>query len=295
MQTDRVYKQIDFLNSGEYQYTYQTTSSTKENDYLNCASVYFYIDSELSESILGDCFMTLEHSNYNSETPLKHNKNLGNREIILTYNLASQHNLEVGSKVYSKHNVKNIVEEYTIVGILPVSYGILRMDYNINYGVILIGYDEEYTSNTNYSYVGFSKEDPTVLIQTNGAGLISLDFKETYRQELIEKVVLRQIVIILMVAVLTVLFAVLHWKNQKNYYERLTINGCPTSKIRKQIILDIALPGIAGLLVSFLVGICVLSIYNHYFSYLVSLCSFIGGLLTLMMATLIISHKGGKS
>ena len=294
MQPDRVYKQIDFLNSGDYQYTYQTTSSTKENDYLNCSSVYFYTDNGLSKSLLGDCLMSLENSAYNAETPIQHNKKLGNREIALTYNLAEQHNLVIGSKVYSKHSVKNIVEEYTVVDILPVSYGVLHVDYNINYGVILVGYDEAYIKNINYSYVGFSKEDPTALIQTSGAGLISLGVKEKSCQELIEKAFLWQSTIILMVAFFTVLFAILHWKNQKNYYARLTMNGYPTSKIRKQIILDVALPGIAGLVVSFLISIGVLSIYNYYFSYLAALFSFIGGLLTLTIATLIISHKGRK-
>jgi hypothetical protein len=294
MQTDRVYKQIGFLNSGDYQYTYQTTGSTKENDYLNCSSVYFYTDNGLSKSLLGDCLMSLENSAYNAETPIQHNKKLGNREIALTYNLAEQHNLVIGSKVYSKHNIKNVIEEYTVVEILPVSYGILRVDYNINYGVILIGYDGDYISNTNYSYVGFSKDDPSNLIQANGAGLISLDAKETYQQELLDKVCLWQGVMILMVVILTLLFVVLHWNNQKNYYKRLVINGCPTKKTGTQILLDIGLPGIVALLMSLIFSVCVLSIYNLFFSYLTSIFSIIGGLLTLIVSSFIISNKGRK-
>ena len=292
MQTDRVYRQIDFLNDGDYQYTYQTTSSTKENDYLNCTSVYFYTDSSLSTSLIGDCLMMLENSIYNSETPIKLDKSLERREVVLSYNLAKQHNLNVGSKVYSKHNIKNVVEEYTIVEILPVSYGVLRVDYNINYGVILIGCDADYIENTNYSYVGFSKDDPSHLIQTNGAGLISLDTKETYHQELLDKVFLWQGAMILMVAFLTLLFVVLHWKNQKNYYDRLAINGCPTKKINTQIFLDIALPGIVGLLLSLIFSVSILSMYNLFFSYTASLVSVVGGLLTLIIASFIISKKG---
>lgn len=294
MQTDRVYKQIDFLNSSDYQYTYQTTGSTKENDYLNCSSVYFYTDNGLSKSLLGDCLMSLENSAYNAETPIQHNKKLGSREIALTYNLAEQHNLVIGSKVYSKHNIKNVIEEYTVVEILPVSYGILRVDYNINYGVILIGYDGDYISNTNYSYVGFSKDDPSNLIQANGAGLISLDVKKPHCQELIEQVSLWQGIIILMVSSLTLLFTILHWKNQKNYYAKLIINGCHTSTIKKQISLDIILPGIMGLLMALIFSVCVLSIYNLFFSYLTAILSILSGLLTLIVTSFIISNKGRK-
>lgn len=294
MQTDRVYKQIDFLSSGDYQYTCQTTSSTKENDYLNCSSVYFYTDIGLSKSLLGDCLMGLKNSTYNANTPIQHNKKLGSREIALTYNLAKQHNLGIGSKVYSKHNIKNVIEEYTVVEILPVSYGVLRVDYNINYGVMIIGYDGDYISNANYSYVGFSKDDPSNLIQANGAGLISLDVKELHRQELIEQVYLWQGFIILMVVLLTLLFVVLHWKNQKNYYERLTINGCPTSVVKKQILLDVCLPGIIGLLVSFALSVCLLSVYNRFFSYTTSLVSVAGGLLVLIVAFFVISKNGGN-
>ena len=294
MQTDRVYKQIDFLNGGDYQYTYQTTSSTKENDYLNCSSVYFYTDNGLSNSLLGDCLMGLENSTYNAETPIQLNKKLGSREIALSYNLAKQHNLGIGSKVYSKHNIKNVIEEYTIAEILPVSYGILRVDYNINYGVMLIGCDEDYISNTNYSYVGFSQEDPSNLIQANGAGLISLDVKELHHQELIQHVSLWQGIIILMVSSLTLLFVIIHWKNQKNYYAKLIINGCHTNTIKKQILLDIILPGIMGLLMALVFSVCVLSIYNLFFSYLASIFSIIGGLLTLIVSSFIISNKGRK-
>jgi len=295
MQTDRIYKQLDFYEAGNYQYFYEVTSSTHENDYLQCSSVYFYADRNMKESLLGDCLMMLEKSTYNSVAPIRPSNQLENREIAVTANLAKQFDLKVGSKVFSKHNINNSIEEYTVAEILPVAYGVLRVDYSINYGIIVMGCDSEYLNNTNYSFIGFSEKDPTALIQGSRAGLLSLNIKEPYEQRLLEKAFVCQSGICVMVISVTVLYAMIHWKNQMKYYNRLKLNGCAVNEIKRQIVLDIGMPGILGLLISFLLSVTVLSFYNLYISWLMPLISVTIGGCTLLISIWLILQKDKRS
>ena len=267
MQSDRVYKQLEFYDKNEYQYTYKVSSSVKKNDYLYGETIYFYADSDMRVSLLGDCVMSLDDSEYNEETPFAVSEKLGARELAISFNLAQQHGLKVGSKVYSKHNVKNIVEEYTIAEMLPVCYGITRVDYDINRGVILIGYDIEYMTNTNYPCIAFSKNDPSTLIQNSGVALIELEAKSSREDALLKKVATWQSIIAVCVVGLTVLYSVMHWKNQKEYYARLHIFGCNSGKIKKQILAEVLLPGSISQAISFALCVLLSSLNNMYFSY----------------------------
>ena len=293
-QSDRIYKQIEFYDGNEYQYTYRISSSVKENDYLYGESIYFYTDTNLSVSLLGDCVMSLDDTKYTEDTPLVLSNTLEKREIALSYNLAKQHNLSTGSKVYSKHNIRNVVEEYTVAEILPVCYGITFVDYEINRGVMLIGYDSDYVEYTDYTYIAFSKEDPTSLIQNSGAGLITLDAKASARDSLFESVAIWQAIITVLVLGLTLLYTMLHWKNQRNYYSRLYLSGASSNLIKRQIFTDLFLPGIVSQLLATVFCILMASIANMYFSYKTTLISMIVGVVVLLCSTIIITMKGRK-
>ena len=293
-QSDRVYKQIEFYDSNEYQYTYRISSPVKENDYLYGESIYFYTDKNLSISLLGDCVMSLDDTKYTENTPLTLSKSLGKREIALSCNLAKQHNLSIGSKVYSKHNIRNVIEEYTVAEILPVCYGITFVDYEINRGVMLIGYDSDYLEYTDYTYIAFSEEDPTSLIQNSGAGLIALDAKAPVRDLICESVVIWQAIITILVLGLTLLYTMLHWKNQRTYYSRLYLNGTSSRKIKKQVFADLLLPGVISQVLATVFCILMASIANMYFSYKTTLVSMIVGVVVLLCSTIIITMRGRK-
>ena len=292
MQSDRVHKQLEFYDNNEYQYIYIVSNSSKVNDYLYGEPIYFYADSDMKNSLLGDCVMSLDDSEYNQETPLAVSKKLSNREVALSFNLAQRHGLKVGSKVYSKHNIKNIVEEYTVAEILPVCYGIRRVDYDINRGVILMGYDEDYKANTDYPYIAFSANDPSALIQSSGIALIDLISKDSHREALLEKVIVWQSIISTCISILTILYAALHWKYQKNYYSRLYLLGCPSRKIKKQIFADMLVPGAIGQVLSFVFCALLASINNMYFSYKTALISVGIGLIVLLCSSIITLHSG---
>lgn len=294
-QSDQIYKQLDFYHENSYQYTYEFSNSVKQNDYLKCSSVYFYSDNATTKSIHGDCFMVLADSEYNQGTPLKTTSSLNAREIAISENLAQKHGLSKGSVVYSNHHIKNKIEAYTVVEILPVCYGISRVDFDINYGVILMGYDLDYQENTDYSYVAFFDDDPYKSLQLTNAGLIDIKTKETFESSLFQRLIIWQCIILLGVAAFTVLYSAVHWKYQKGYYSRLSLFGCQPKSIKRQVLLDMIVPGAISLILSFVLSVVWCSVRNMYLSYTTALVSIAFGFISLITASIIISRKGRKT
>jgi hypothetical protein len=293
-QSDQIYKQLEFYHENSYQYAYEFSNSVEQNDYLKCSSVYFYSDNTTTKSIHGDCFMVLADSEYNQVTPLKTTSTLDAREIAISENLAQKHGLSIGSVVYSNHHIKNKTETYTIVEILPVCYGISRVDFDINYGVILMGYDRDYQENTDYSYVAFFDDDPYKSLQLTNAGLIDIKAKETFESSLLQRLIIWQCIILLGVAAFTVLYSVIHWKYQKGYYSRLSLFGCQPKSIKRQVLLDMIVPGALGLILSSVLSVVLCSVRNMYLSYTTTLVSIAFGFIILITASIIISRKGRK-
>ena len=293
-QSDQIYKQLDFYNDNSYRYTYEFSTAVGQNDYMKCSSVYFYSDNNTSQSMHGDCLMQLIKSDYNQNSPIETSAPLGNREIAISYNLAQKHGLTVGSVVYSNHNIENKTEAYTVAEILPVCYGILRVDFDINYGVIIMGYDEDYHKNTDYSYVAFFEDDPYKTLQLDGVGLIDINAKETFVKTMMQQVIVWQSIILLGVAGITLLYAIAHWKYQKRYYERLILLGFPTYKRKQHILLDMILPGVAGLVIALLFSTALHTLRNMFMSYTTSIISISFGCLILLITSLIITFNGRK-
>ena len=293
-QSDRVYNQLEFYNDNQYQYTYEFSTPVGQNDYLKCSSVYFYSDSSTSQSIYGDCLMQLKNTDYSDESPILTTEHLDCREIAISYNLAQKNGLTVGSVVYSNHNIKNITEEYTVAEILPICYGISRVDFDIDYGVIVMGYDRDYEENTNYSCIAFFEDDPYKTLQLDAINLIDIKAKETSVETLVKNTTVWQSIILLGVAGITFLYAIIHWKYQKKYYVRLALLGFPACKRKRYILLDMILPGVIGLMIAFLFSVVLNSFRNMYISYTTAIISVVFGCFMLLIASLITSSKGGS-
>lgn len=293
-QSDQIYKQLDFYNDNPYRYTYEFSTAVGQNDYMKCSSVYFYSDNNTSRSLHGDCLMQLVNSDYNQNSPLQTSVPLGKREIAISYNLAQKHGLTVGSVIYSNHNIKNKTEAYTVTEILPVCYGVLRVDFDINYGVIVMGYDEDYHKNTDYSYIAFFEDDPYKTLQLDGVGLIDINAKETFTETMMQKVIVWQSIILLGVAGITLLYAIVHWKYQKKYYARLMLLGFQTYKRKQHILLDMILPGVAGLVIALLFSTVLHTLRNMFVSYTTAIISISFGCLILLITSLIITFSGRK-
>ena len=170
----------------------------------------------------------------------------------------------------------------------------MRVDFDINYGVIVMGYDEDYHKNTDYSYVAFFEDDPYKTLQLDGVGLIDINAKEALAETMMQKVIVWQAIILLSVAGITLLYAIVHWKYQKRYYTRLMLLGFPTYKRKQHILLDMILPGVAGLVMALLFSTVLHTLRNMFVSYTTAIISISFGCLILLITSLIITFNGRK-
>ena len=288
--SDRAYRQLDFYRESSYRYIYEFAASTGKNDYMNCISVFFYTDSEATTPIHGDRLMALDSSEYDVDVPFATASELGAKEIAISYNLAKKHGLSVGSAVYSWHNATSGIEAYTVKEILPVCYGVTRVDFDMNYGVIIMGFDEDYQSSTDYSHLAFLRDMPS-----SSAGLIDLVAKETQRDLVLAQIIPWQSVISLLVAGLTAIYAIFHWKKQRSYYSRLYLCGGAPAFVKRQILADILIPGALGLTMAAGISLLIASLGNGYFSYRTALFALIDGFAALVIAAAVILFKGRKT
>lgn len=157
-----------------------------------------------------------------------------------------------------------------------------------------MGYDEDYHKNTDYSYVAFFEDDPYKTLQLDGVGLIDINAKETFVKTMMQQVIVWQSIILLGVAGITLLYAMAHWKYQKRYYERLILLGFPTYKRKQHILLDMILPGVAGLVIALLFSTALHTLRNMFMSYTTSIISISFGCLILLITSLIITFNGRK-
>ena len=83
-------------------------------------------------------------------------------------------------------------------------------------------------------------------------------------------------------------------KYQKRYYERLILLGFPTYKRKQHILLDMILPGVAGLVIALLFSTALHTLRNMFMSYTTSIISISFGCLILLITSLIITFNGRK-
>lgn len=282
--TEGMYRQVFFLANTTYEYEYQVTKSVRSNDYYYASSVLSFYDTQQRErAMYCDIYMLLNDSTYNDESPLYNGRSLGDREIALSENLAKEYSLSIGDVLYSKHRVANQVVAYQIVGILPVCYGLSTINVELNRGIILMGCDVAYLDHISATYVGFSRGDPSVLIQSEGSGLLSITEKDGVVESLLIDVGVEQGIIVAIVTCLLVIYSMFHWRSQKSYYKRLMLYGWEWKTICRAMWVDLTVPAFIALTLACVISCLILSLRNMFFAYITPLFVMVIGFVLLFV------------
>ncbi|MBR5041078.1 MAG: hypothetical protein IKX68_08160 [Clostridiales bacterium] len=84
---------------------------------------------------------------------------LSSSQVIVSKNLASKCNSDVGEVLKLHSALTDQDKEYEVVGLLPVVYGILSEDFDTRYGIVIVGYDRDLIINNSVSSVVFGDDD----------------------------------------------------------------------------------------------------------------------------------------
>ena len=94
--------------------------------------------------------MQTEANGY-SDAVFWNSKTLSQYGVAVTKGIADSHGLTVGDVIYSKHIVDGTIRQYTIEDILPdITTARITSDYNHSDGILIMGYDEQYTINISH-------------------------------------------------------------------------------------------------------------------------------------------------
>ena len=145
--------QKGFLSSQEYKTLFEYSNNVELPDsYYLVGNLLVPKDSK----IRADVFMEKKVS-YSSLSPFFEptRRELGPREVILSKNLASTNNLNVGETVSLHSASTDSYEEYMVVELIPDAYGLLSEHFDTRYGIIVVGYSADIISDNVVSSVVF--------------------------------------------------------------------------------------------------------------------------------------------
>ena len=149
--------QINSFMHSNYVYSASSSNSVADDSYLQYdAGISFSLSSEVSSDLNAEIVMQTANSQY---TDLLHwnTERLSEHGIAISENIASDNEINIGDKLYSKSIVNGEVHEYTVETILPTIIYTRGLEKPFRAdGVIVMGYDNQYASNITHRYIIFT-------------------------------------------------------------------------------------------------------------------------------------------
>ena len=161
--------------------------------------------------IVSTCVMKDEGTNYTSTSAFisSIDCDLQYNEVIISKNIAQRYGVDIGDLLFATVPYKESFEIYTVVGIGNENYDVTDMNLYNSVGVVLLGYNSEYTSSINSKYIIFSNISLAKTISQNPQVLD----KAFSRAEIIFDIIVQMSpIIVSYIAMLFIYFVVLNKK-----------------------------------------------------------------------------------
>jgi len=157
--TNAKFAQLKALWHSDYSYSATTQQSVGRDDYYQFnAGISFTLSPNANASLNADILMQTDTSEYTNTVYWNANK-LSTFGVAISRGLAIANNLDIGDKLYSKHNVNGEICEYFVEQILPEvssSRNLVRTNYSA--GIIIMGYDSQYVDNISHIVIVYTND-----------------------------------------------------------------------------------------------------------------------------------------
>ena len=161
--------------------------------------------------IVSTCVMKGEGTNYTLTSAFisSIDCDLQYNEVIISKNIAQRYGINIGDILFATVPYKESFEIYTVVDIGNENYDVTDMNLYNSVGVVLLGYNSEYTSSINSKYIVFSNASLAKTISKNPQ---ILD-KAFSRSEIIFDIIIQIVpIIVLYISMFFIYFVVLNKK-----------------------------------------------------------------------------------
>lgn len=284
--------QLNTLLQSKYEYSAIAQRSTLENTYYQYnAGISFTISEDSKTRFNAEVLMQTEEGHY-SDAIYWNTTKLTCDGVAVSKNIADRHGLNVGDTIFSKHIVDGVTKAYIIEEILP-SVTSARISGNSKHsnGIIVMGYDEQYTANISYSCIIFTNEPIEVLEEECS----EMPTDILYRVDEIITIVMRilpyLLVYIIVAAVLVVIAMVFLSKSVAGNFKRLASNGADFGALNHAYYKIMAGTGIGLIIMSLFISAASYGMAGFYsINAVPALATVIAESITLI-ATVTISNK----
>ena len=259
--------ELKALLNSDYAYSVITHETIQKNDYyIFNAGISFAVFSDSKTSLNADVIMQSNGSEY-TDSVFWNPNNLSTYGVAVSKNVASAHNLHIGDKLYSKHNVNGEIYDYTIEQIIP---DLLhpRMTEKISYsnGIIVMGYDQRYVDNITHVWIAFIDADKKVEELSEAKDL--MPEKIVYRDDEIVLILIKiipYVVVLLILSIASVVAFTAYVSKSISYnFHRLIMLGFSNKQLNIGYNKNVVRGGIIMILIEaalsgtamYLMGIC---------------------------------------
>ncbi len=229
---NQAFNQVEYLEKSPFRWTYVTTVKMPVNSFYNLENKKsFYHDINLSNRILSSSLMLTDGEYYTDSILNPFNlisgrvTNIDVDEVVITKDIANNHNISIDSVIYSKSIVSSITKMYRVVGIINNIYTVEPVINNIMKGILFFGYDSSIESNLEANYQNYSQQDPTNLLVNCQGCLVKIYSRDQLSKNPIESLLIYSILLSsIYIPLILVLYNFL-FKDGFTNYRRLIMLG----------------------------------------------------------------------
>ena len=161
--------QLDSLSKATFNNGYVLNYSLSLDDEYIFPDNSIRLYTSNNEKIVSTCIMESDGTKYTLTSALLSplDYELHHNEVIISKNIARRYGIDVGDSLFATVPYKESFEIYTVVGIGNENYDVTDMNLYNGVGVVLLGYNSEYTSSINSKYIVFSNTSLAKTISQN--------------------------------------------------------------------------------------------------------------------------------
>lgn len=162
---NKISGQLNSYDQAEYSLIYVLNyEANLDNEFIYPdTDTQIYLDKAKTKRLTVSSVMRDDSAIY-SEVEWSSINNLGYDELIISKNVSGKYGVGVGESLFVEFPYSSDLREFTIKGIARDNYDFTNPNIDNDIGIVYLGYDGYYESNTQCKYIAFSKHSEAEIL-----------------------------------------------------------------------------------------------------------------------------------
>ena len=270
---NRIGSQLLSYSMSEYSYIYKLNYPLKIHDEYIYAdtNIFLYTDSVETERVSAVVLMQNTDCQYSPDM-LGYSEELAENEVVVSRNIADKYSVSTGDVIYVLYTYSITPIESVVVEIGDANYDFENPDIDNDIGIVILGYNEQYDTNTENKYICFSKESLSSEISQHAQMLDIIINKSSNSKEVFDQGLYILIFAAIMIAGALVASELYFYKQSAQILKRHFLKGMPIRLLTVIPLLEHIVFSLCPLILSILVVNLYIPADNRFVGVLYILC-----------------------